>query len=125
MQRTALYCKLILISCDQLWIPAGCPARLVFVRGMSKAVRACNYVNLKQGGFSIQYMYCARLFNFFNVAKRVRDQCSILAWFNNFASITGLLLELPLLLRTKGYGIQFVRDVQLRMRTDDSLWTLN
>ena len=34
------YCKLILMSCDQFWIAAECPARLVLVRGISNAVNA-------------------------------------------------------------------------------------
>ena len=35
-----VYCKLILMSCDQLWIAAECPTRLVLVRGISNTVNA-------------------------------------------------------------------------------------
>ena len=33
------YCKLNLMSCGQIWIAAGCPTRLVLVRGISNAVK--------------------------------------------------------------------------------------
>ena len=46
------YCKLILMSCDQLWIATGCPTRLVLVRGISNAVKlttrhySCSWGNM-------------------------------------------------------------------------------
>ena len=49
----------------------------------------------------MHFTRCVVVSNFVNVAKRARDQCSILlVWFNNFASTMGFYWSYTILLKS-------------------------